>query len=329
LRLYLIATAFVARAEARRVLADGNVDTAWSSVTGRVFTLLEAPFGSGHCGSVGVFPDGGALLIEKSADGAPARAWRVGLDGMRSHVATLPGPIADVGVDGPASFVTVAAFTRRIDRVDVTSGTIVPMLDLASRPGEAFDGVIALADGSVVVTDGFGAWRVRDGQMRVVVPARRDIHWISSLAPLESGAFAFDDLAHDRVVRVEQDGSRRVLASLAFDDALNASLAARGDDLVVVHGDAEGSRSRHVLSYFKGTSLVGSVRAGREARVYGDGDGFGAAGLVGSWAERAWLGGDGALLLLAGCSLRALVPGGSPRARTRCAHRRGARSPTG
>jgi hypothetical protein len=183
---------------------------------------------------------------------------------------------------------------------------------------------IALADGSVVVTDGFGAWRVRDGQMRVVVPARRDIHWISSLAPLESGAFAFDDLAHDRVVRVEQDGSRRVLASLAFDDALNASLAARGDDLVVVHGDAEGSRSRHVLSYFKGTSLVGSVRAGREARVYGDGDGFGAAGLVGSWAERAWLGGDGALLLLAGCSLRALVPGGSPRARTRCAHRRGA-----
>jgi hypothetical protein len=34
-------------------------------------------------------PDGSVLLIEQSTDGVPARAWRVGLDGVRRQVATL------------------------------------------------------------------------------------------------------------------------------------------------------------------------------------------------------------------------------------------------
>ena len=50
--------------------------------------------------------------------------------------------------------------------------------------------------------------------------------------------------------------------------------------------------------------------------MYGDGDGFGASALAMVAADRAWLAADGALVLSTpACSVRALVPRTSPRAR--------------
>jgi hypothetical protein len=189
--------------------------------------------------------------------------------------------------------------------------------------------VIALDDGSVVVTNGFAAWRFRDGRMRAVLPASRDTHWISWLVPLEGGAFAFVDVAHDRVVRVEQDGSRRVLASLALDGALNAGLAARGDELVVVQGGAEGLRSRDVLLHFRGRAWPARYApvATRACTAAAMGSALPVSSVRGSSA-RGWV-----AMGPCYCSRDARCAAWfrpAARARgSRCVHRRGASSPAG
>jgi hypothetical protein len=127
------------------------------TLAGRLFTLAAAPFGPGRqCGSVGAFPDGSVLLVDATQDGVPAPAWRIGLDGARTHVATVPLPVRDVVIDGPTSFIAAARFARRIDRVDLASGTTT-LLELPSRPGQSFERVIALDDGSVVAYEGLAS----------------------------------------------------------------------------------------------------------------------------------------------------------------------------
>ena len=271
------------------------------------------PFGSRECGPVGIFPDGGLLLVESGPSSAPVTVWRMGLDGSSVRVATLPAPVGDVFVEGPTSFLTVATFERRIDRVDLATGAATLVLDLSRQPG-SFTGVVALDDGSLVVTNGVGAWRVRDGDVRVALPTRPE-SWIASLVPMSQGAFAFVDETRDHVVRVGPDGRRDVLTRLPIGGSLGTTLASRGDELVVLQQKPDdGSAPRRFLLRFNGARLVESV-SDRRALVYGNGDGFGVAALAGVAAERAWLGSDGALLMLEACSIRALVAPDSSRAR--------------
>ncbi len=283
------------------------------TVEGRLFTLAASPFGSARCGSVGVFPDGSLLLVDDTSDGVPAHVWRVGPDGTRTHVATVPGPVGDVVVDGSMSFVAVARFERRIHRFDLATGVATPLLELPSTPGQGFERVITLDDGSLVAYDGARVWRVRDGVARPAFRAVGGSILGLPLAPLAGGAFAFVDHNRERVVRVEADGRRRALMRLA--NSLSTTIASRDGELVVVHGGDAESEPRTLLSRFDGVRIVESVRSRSDERLYGDGDGFGVAALSRVSATRAWLADDGMLLLLEGCSLRALVPRASRQAR--------------
>ncbi|MDA0180024.1 hypothetical protein OJ997_06935 [Solirubrobacter phytolaccae] len=301
-------SAFVLALAAALTVADPSPGAVGASGPGgRLFTLLGAD--EHGCDPVGVYPDGSLLV----ADDSPPRVWRVGLDGVRTPVAALPESVQDIAPDGPSSFVAVARSSRRILRVDLAAQTTSVIVDL---PGSAdfFERVIALDDGSLVADNGSALWRIVDGKARVVVPGPSGRALITDVAPLGGGAFAYVEFMRDRIVRVERNGRRTVLAHLPPDSGPSTTLASHGDELVaLISADEDGVALTHTMR-FHGSRQSESLQATGATGIYGNGDGYRRLPLA--RPSSAWLGGDGELVFRDDeCSVRALVPPSSARAR--------------
>lgn len=282
----------------------------------RQFTLLSGV--SPHDG-VAVMPDGD-VLVQRRTDNPTARLFRLGVDGRFMQIGSLPSDVRDLTAETPTTILTLPLADRRggVERYNLQSGKVSVLANVAGQitGGGELNRIVALDDGSAVVTDGASAWRVRaDGTRRVL--SFGDINVIGSLAALPGGAFAYFDQRSGAIVRVAADGQRQNLARV--DRNTLTDLASAGDELVAVlkiGGDVEGPLTRIIT--ISGSRVQHDVTRRTGAPLYGNGDGYGPTRVILHY-PRALLASDGSLLMVdsteQGSSLRALVPQASRRLR--------------
>lgn len=280
----------------------------------RQFTLLGASF---ETRTAAAMPGGDVLVVQVGGDGA-GRLWRLGLDGRFGQIGSLPGDVRDLAVETPSTVLTLPLGQRRVERYDLATRQVSVVTDLSGliKKYDELKRLVVLDDGSIVVSDGASAWRLRGDAVDRVVSYGEDVNTIGALAALPGGAFAYVDYRRGALVRVGADGRRQTLVHTGNTPA---ELASAGDELVavlMVRADSEGPRTRIIRMSGSRVRQVLTRRA--KPPVYGDGDGYGPTGVV-LPAVRVLLASDGSLLMLhateRGTRLRALVPQASARLR--------------
>lgn len=238
----------------------------------RLFTLLHR---IDVLPAVGLMPNGDVLLT-----GASRRLWRLGLNGQYELIGTLPGYVDDVGGETSTTILTLPSGTRRVERYDLTTGQSGIVADITDPAGRGLTRLVVLDDGSVVVTDGDFAWRVRSDSVARVLAGKANSGSIGSLAALPGGAFAYVDTNRDAVVRVGRDGQRRILLRLReVGDGL--VLASARDQLVVIRtSDRFDSESRTQILRIHAGRIREKVTQRLDPPVYGNGDGYGPPGMA-------------------------------------------------